>query len=465
MAVLLVAMLLTSRHSEALSLFQGFGISQERELGRKFEVLVRSRMPLIEDPEVRLYVQSLVDRLAEKLPPQPFPFRSSVLLEKTMNAFAVPGGQVFVHTGLLMNLDRESELVGVLAHELAHVRQRHIAGHIERAQQMTVATLAGMLAGALLGGTAAGGALIAGSMAAGQSALLKYNRADEADADFLGFQNLIDAGFPADGMWRAFEKIRSRQRLYGRDIPEYLSSHPDITGRIGEIKARIQTQPESVRKRQDSPESVRNFNRAKTVLWARFGDRTSAEKIFSERLRQNANDASAVMGLAILAARSHEVRKADTLFAEAMKKDPHDELIIREYGRFLFETGDNRAGEMLKKALDMKSDDVMAQFFYARFLSETGQRDSAYPYFASLLKKLPDDAELHYIYGRSLGEGGKLFEGSLHIAYSGLYANDRRRAETWLKKAESLVLSSEQKQSIARFKKIYKERSAYWKNS
>lgn len=119
------------------ALFGSFGVKDEKELGRKFDVLVRSRMPLVEDPEIKGYIQSIVDRLSKTFPPQPFPFTANVLLHNSMNAFAVPGGSVFVHTGLIMQLDHESELAGVLGHELAHVTQRHIATRMERAQAVT----------------------------------------------------------------------------------------------------------------------------------------------------------------------------------------------------------------------------------------------------------------------------------------------------------------------------------------
>ena len=165
------------------ALFGSFGVKDEKELGRKFDVLVRSRMPLVEDPEIKGYIQSIVDRLSKTFPPQPFPFTANVLLHNSMNAFAVPGGSVFVHTGLIMQLDHESELAGVLGHELAHVTQRHIATRMERAQAVTIGSLVGALAAALLGGGQGSGAIFAGSVAAGQAAMLNYSRMDEPEAD------------------------------------------------------------------------------------------------------------------------------------------------------------------------------------------------------------------------------------------------------------------------------------------
>ena len=87
--------------------FGSFGIKDEKELGRKFEVLIRSQLPLVEDPEVALYVKGIVDKLVKSIPPQPFDFTSGVVLHNALNAFAVPGGHVFVFTGLMMQ-DRKS---------------------------------------------------------------------------------------------------------------------------------------------------------------------------------------------------------------------------------------------------------------------------------------------------------------------------------------------------------------------
>ena len=107
--------------------FGGVSLKDEKEMGHKFDVMVRSHLPIVEDPEVSLYVADLLKRLVKAIPPQPFDFTSSVVLHNALNAFAVPGGYVFVFTGMIMNLEREEELAGVLAHELAHVTPRHVA--------------------------------------------------------------------------------------------------------------------------------------------------------------------------------------------------------------------------------------------------------------------------------------------------------------------------------------------------
>ena len=418
------------------ALFGSFGVKDEKELGRKFDVLVRSRMPLVEDPEIKGYIQSIVDRLSKTFPPQPFPFTANVLLHNSMNAFAVPGGSVFVHTGLIMQLDHESELAGVLGHELAHVTQRHIATRMERAQAVTIGSLVGALAAALLGGGQGSGAIFAGSVAAGQAAMLNYSRMDETEADQIGLQYLTSAGYRPQGLQGAFEKIRRKQWASGIDIPEYLSTHPDVGGRINEIHARIQGLPAAVRNRKDDDT---RFNRVKTLIWARYGDPDAAARFFAKQLEGKKPDCLAYMGQGILAERRNQIKDADAAFSKALACAPGDALVVREAGRFYYNKGDARAGRTLLRALELDPNDIMAQFFYARLLDGSGDKASAHKYYQQVLRRLPQDAEVHYYYGRSLGEAGKVFDAYLHLAYSSLYQNDKRKTESWLKQARPLA--------------------------
>lgn len=438
------------------SFFGSFGVKEEQELGRKFDILVRSRMPLVEDPEVKLYVQSLVERLEKSMPPQPVPFNANVLLHPTMNAFAVPGGYVFVQTGLIMQLEHESELAGVIAHELAHVTQRHIAGRIERGRLVTIASLVGALASALLGGGSGSGAMFAGTMAAGQSAMLAYSRMDETEADEVGLQYMLKSGFNPKGLQGAFEKIRRKQWNSGMDIPEYLSTHPDVGTRINEIHARIEGFPPDVRQRA---ENDARFNRVRALVWARYGEPEAASRFFLN----SGNDCMAQMGRGILASRRNQVGEAKAAFDKALACAPKDALVWREAGSFYYGIGDPKAESMLTKALALDREDLMAQFYYARLLSGTNRRQLAHEYYQKLLRRLPEDAELHYYYGRSLGEGGQAFQGFLHLAYSALYRNERQKVESWLKQARSHMRTKADEADLERFNAVYQERREHWR--
>ena len=439
------------------SLFGSFGVKDEKELGRKFEVLVRSRMPLVEDPEIKLYVQSIVDRLSEVIPPQPFPFQSHVVVYHTLNAFAVPGGNVFVQTGLITALESESELAGVIAHELAHVTQRHVASRIERAQMTTVASLAGAVAAMFLGGGGqAGGALASASMAAGQAAMLNYSRGDETEADQMGFQYMLKAGYRLQGMAEAFRKLQRKQWSSGIDIPEYVSTHPDLGRRVSEVSARIESQPANVRNR---PEDNGRFKRMQALVLARFEDASVAERRFASLPK---DDPITLMGQGILAARRNRIPEANAAFEAALKKGSKDALSWREAGRFYYTTGDKRARQTLEKALSMDSKDVMAQFFYARTLDGSGDKLGAHRYYEEVLRIVPEDIEVHQVYGRSLGEAGKRFDGFLHLAYSAVYENDTRKVRQWLKQTRGAAATPTDKEKLKRLEDVIRERSEHW---
>ena len=264
LSVFLVAQLLLPLTARAF-FFGGVSLKDEKEMGHKFDVAIRSSLPMVDDPEVSKYVDGLVRRLVKAIPPQPFTFTSGVILHNAMNAFAIPGGHVYVFTGLIMNFEDESQLAGVLSHELAHVTQRHVASRLERAQYLSVGSLLLAIAGVAVGGPA-GGAVAVGALGAGQSAMLNYSRLDENEADQIGLQYLTKAGYPPSGLVGGFKIMRQKSWMAGASVPAYLSTHPDIGDRINGIQARLSSFPAAIRHR---PFDNRRFKRVQTVLWGR----------------------------------------------------------------------------------------------------------------------------------------------------------------------------------------------------
>ncbi len=434
-----------------------FTIKDEQELGRKFDVLIRSSMPLVQDPEVVSYVRDLAERLLAIVPPQPFTFTTDVILSNSLNAFATPGGYLFVHTGLILGMDHESQVAGVIAHEIAHVTQRHIASRIERAQTVTILSLLGALAGAFLGGEG-GAAAMTGSLAAGQAAMLNYSRADEANADQMGMLYLVKAGFPPRGLAESFKKIRQQQWMTGGgNIPTYLSTHPDVTGRISEISARVEKLPPEIR---DRPENDARFLRVQTIIRARYSDPATARRYFEQA---PADDCLALMGLGIVQERTNQAAQAAETFERALVCAPKDELIWREAGRFHVSRGDpKKAEQYLDKALAMDPRDYMGLFFKARLLSTTGRQAESFPAFREVLRYAPEDSEVHYYYGRALGEGGKTFDAYLHLAYSALYSNDKKKVASYRDRAAERAVSQEEKDALDLFDARYEERREFW---
>jgi predicted Zn-dependent protease len=438
--------------------FGGVGIKDEVEMGRKFDLLVRSQMPMIDDPEVTMYVRSIVDKLLATLPPQPFKYTTGVIRHNALNAFAVPGGYIYVFSGLIMNFDTESELAGVLAHELAHVTQRHVASRIKRGQMLTLGALLVAVAGVALGGSA-GGAAVMGAMTASQSAMLNYSRIDENEADHQGFQYITKAGYAPQGMVDAFQKLRRKSRMSGGgNIPTYLSTHPDIGDRITNIAARIDSSPQNIRTRK---EDNTRFQRVKTLLLARYGDADAVRQIFA---KSPAQDCLARMGEGILLARRNRIPDAAKAFEKALQCGPDDSLVLREAGIFHYNRGDqSRASPLLLRAMTKDSGDYVARFYYARLMDDTGKPQTAHTYYQEVLRHLPDDADVHEFYGRSLGKANMLFPAYLHLAYAAMYSNNKKKTEQFMGQAKGVIRSPADQAQFDRFSARYKERSEIWK--
>ena len=158
-------------------------IKEEEKLAREFMKYITTRFELITDPLITQYVNDVGQKLLSTMPPQPYKYHFYVIKEEVYNAFAIPAGHIFVHSGLLAAMESEDELAGILGHEMAHVVCRHISQRIDRSKKIDLATMAGMVAGIFLGvatgDATAMQALTIGSAAAGQTASLAYSRDDE----------------------------------------------------------------------------------------------------------------------------------------------------------------------------------------------------------------------------------------------------------------------------------------------
>jgi predicted Zn-dependent protease len=211
-------------------------LAEERQLGARVSRQVESEVTLVRDPPVAGYVDRLGRRLVAAAGPQPLGYRFAVVADPSLNAFAVPGGHVYVHTGTLLAADDMSELAGVMAHEIGHVALRHVARSYNRQRNTGVLYQLGTLAlGIFFGGAAAAGGELVGGVAA-QAYLTRYSREAEQEADRFAVAILPRAGIDPRGLVRFFEKLRAQGGASGL---AFLSSHPATADRIAETSAAI----------------------------------------------------------------------------------------------------------------------------------------------------------------------------------------------------------------------------------
>lgn len=223
--------------------------AQEARMGRAIEQNIRAQLPLVEDTQLNSYIQGLGDRLLAGAPEPHIPFTFLIARNPAINAFAATGGVIVVYSGLIEAARNESELAAVMAHEIAHITQRHIARTLEENQRMSWATMLALLSGIALSANApqVGSAVTAGTIAGNLQNQLNFSRAFEREADSIGIDILAHAGYRPTAMADFFARLARHESPSDADIPELLRTHPVTSERIAEAEARAAQQPDTGR--------------------------------------------------------------------------------------------------------------------------------------------------------------------------------------------------------------------------
>ncbi|WP_168194314.1 M48 family metalloprotease [Thermodesulfobacterium sp. TA1] len=201
-------------------------LEEEDKIGKEVLFELTKEVEFIDDLELNLYINAIGEELKKKgLTFSPFDFKFFLINNPSFNAFSVPGGYIFINSGIFNSIESEDELAGIMAHEMAHNLGRHIARRIEDIKKMQVLVTAATLAGIILGGEKAA-ALSLSSMAIAQTRLLAYSRADEEEADRTGFQILTKAGYNPWGMATVMERLSKKGNLAIELEYRYLLTHP-----------------------------------------------------------------------------------------------------------------------------------------------------------------------------------------------------------------------------------------------
>jgi beta-barrel assembly-enhancing protease len=206
------------------------------QLGKQNAQLLEKRLPLCNDPKVDEYLTKLGMRLVSKLPTRgvQYPWEFHCVNDKSINAFALPGGFVFVNRGAIEVADSEAQLAAVMGHELSHVALRHGTAQASKAQ---LAQGAAGIFGELFGGSTGGDLLTEGVALGAGGLLLRYSRGDETQADVMGTQVIYDAGYDPRAMAQFFEKLQAETA--GKNPPQFLSDHPNPDHRVERVDEEI----------------------------------------------------------------------------------------------------------------------------------------------------------------------------------------------------------------------------------
>lgn len=390
--------------------------AQEAQLGREIMRQIRGDRDYLDDPETVDYLNNLGDQLVAASPTPYRQFEFFVVRDATLNAFALPGGYIGVHTGLISAARSESELAGVLAHEIAHVTQNHIARIVDSQKGTALTTLAALVVAVLAArsdNTQIAQAAITTAQAMSIQQQLDFTREHEKEADRIGLQTLSASGYDPAGMASFFERLQAQGRLYESQAPAYLRTHPlthermaDLQNRLGEMK---------YRQHLDSLD----FKLVRARVQAAEGEAFDAYKRF-KALAARQDDPAIRYGLVLAALRAGDREAAEKLF-EKVEPELASPMAAILAARLRLETGQpDKALAGLRVGMAKYSGYKPIAYAYARALLGTAKAAEAKRFVVERLRWWPDDPALFRLlaesnHGLGLRAEGHLAQAEAHV--------------------------------------------------
>lgn len=411
-------------------------VEEEREMRDKLLRMVESQVPLIKDPEIVGYVSGVGQKVLDQVDGKFFDYEFFVIQDDGLNAFAMPGGLVFVHTGLLEVIDTENELLCVLAHETGHVQGRHIARRMERMQRINIATAAIAIAGLFLGQGQAGSAVFATSGALNISIALKYSREDEEEADRRACQWVCKAGYDPRGLVTVLKKMQKYRWLGTSAIPSYLSTHPVDSERITYLEDLWNIN----RCVEKSPEDQFRLRKIQVKTRVLTHDPMVTIKYYKQELSATPDDIFLLYGLAqsFLAAREYD--EALKAFDNLVSSAPERPEFKIDQGKAYFAAGKyQKAISIIGPYSKRHPGDSTARFFLARSYLEQGKPAEALPILKTLKQSWPDPASIYLQLGRCFAALGKQGEAHYYFYLHYKAIGNQRSAQYHKNKAMELL--------------------------
>ena len=388
----------------------------EAQIGRSIMSQIRASGQLVEDPQITEYINDVGHRISAHANDGNHEFTFFVIDDPNINAFALPGGYIGVHTGLLEATRSEDELAGVLAHEIAHVTQRHIARAVHANSRQSILNTAIML-GAILAGVAGGasGDVVQGAIAVAQGTAVQqqinFTRNSEYEADRVGISALAQAGFDPQGMGSFFEVISRGGGSPEYRVPEFLRTHPVTSARIAEARGRARDYPPVhtsdtvnygiarsrliVERMETSEQAVRYFEResyenqsvaeryGRAVAYMRAGRNLEANRIFEELVDNDQEVIAYHIGLAQSELALEKRRDAVATFERAKELFPRNVPLVVHYAEALLQLGKAKpAHEILLDLLNNVPPTPEQVRLIARAANEAGDTAEAHYYMS-----------------------------------------------------------------------------------
>ena len=390
--------------------------NEEKQLGRAIMRQIRASGELVEDPQVTEYINEIGHPIAAHANTEGHhEFTFFVVDNPVINAFALPGGFIGVHTGLLEATRNEDELAGVLAHEVAHVTQRHIARRIHANQRQSILSTAIMLGAILAGAAGAGSDAMQGAIAMAQGSAVQsqinFTRQNEYEADRVGISALAAAGFDPQGMGSFFEVMSRGITPHEYRTPEFLRTHPVSSARIAEARSRARSyQP------VHTTDSV-NYGITKARLIVASQDTPEEAVAYFEREPYEYQSDEERYGRAIAYLRADRIDEANRIFEELASKDP--KVIAYHIGLANAQLANEaiaESAETFGRALELFPRNMSLTIAYAEALLQLGEAERAHDILLDLLNTVPPTPEQVRLIAKAAIEAGEIAEAHYYMA-------------------------------------------------
>ena len=399
--------------------------ADEYQIGRMILSNLRDENQVLEDPEATEYLQDLGGRIGSEAQDGTQKFTFFVVRDQGVNAFAVPGGYIGANIGLVLLTSSESELAGVLAHEIGHVVQRHIARAVQAQSRQSLSTMAAML-GAILIGVAGGGDAAAGLIAVAQGTAMQqqinFTRMEESEADRVGITFLADANFDPNGMASFFSAMGRVEGVQLYSLPDMLKSHPVTTLRIAEARSRAAQLPHRP-SRQDPP----RYTLIRERLRVLSAEPETDLRPYYARLKANGVDTLAVRyGAALASLKADDAPSAVQVLEPLVEANPGVTLLHSALGQAQLQAGQqDKALATFDRAIALYPRNVPLTVRYAETLMKADRPAQAHQLLLDLFNNTmptPDQIRLTALAASSAGDTGDAYYymAEYHIASGNL---------------------------------------------
>lgn len=394
---------------------------QEARIGKlMMRNLRRAHLIISDQPGVTQYIQSLGYQISANSGADRQPFTFFVVDDDAINAFAMPGGYIGINAGLIVASQSENELASVLAHEISHVTQHHLARSYEKASKMNLPMTAAVIAAIILGAhdPQAGQAALAASIAGTQQMQLDFTRANEHEADRVGIQLLAQAGFDPRGMAEFFERLQKETRYYGSGLPEFLSTHPVTSTRIAEAQDRSAQYPPVSRRDSDNYHAVKaqlrvRLSRDLNDLASRTADNLRSGR-YSDLTEEQFTHALALQALG-------QYPAALTALQQLLKQAPGRIAYIQALADTHLKAGNSaQAVSIYRQGLDLYPENPLLTLAYSRALLQTHQPGQAAELMQGFTRNFPRQLDGFQLLAEA--ETALDHEAASHVAFAEYYA-------------------------------------------